>query len=94
MLFDAVEENCLKKKGIKRNIEIFHPGHVVVVSEVGVKEDPEAEAKLNIAEITRNTKFELLRQVTKFIPVCNLNLFSVDNFICTIANKVFCMYNV
>ena len=41
MLFDAVQENCLKKKGIKRNIEIFHPGHVVVVGEVGVKEDPE-----------------------------------------------------
>ena len=41
VLFDAVQENCLKKKGIKRNIEIFHPGHVVVVGEVGVKEDPE-----------------------------------------------------
>ena len=40
MLFDAVQENCLEKKGIKRNIEIFHPGHVVVVSEVGVEEDP------------------------------------------------------
>ena len=41
MLFDAVQENSLEKKGIKRNIEIFHPRHVVVVGEVGVKEDPE-----------------------------------------------------
>ena len=40
MLFDAVQENGLEKKGIKSNIEIFHPRHVVVVSEVGVEEDP------------------------------------------------------
>ena len=39
VLFNAVQENCLEKKGIKGNIEIFHPGHVVVVGEVGVEED-------------------------------------------------------